>query len=511
MAKKDKKSLAQGKDSSSGEIAKKFKQRPLLYIGSVVILVLIIITFIGGDFLSGGGFGGQGGDLVFGHYDKIPITWIPGNMFNVFYDRVKFSYQSQGIDVNNQWIEYYIFREAFDSLVVHTAVLQILKKSKYTVPEKKVDREVAQMPQFQANGRFSSTLYRQMPESQRLNIWRQQQEDLAKQMFFEDLFGLMIPKAEADFIAGMALPMRSFEMVAFNVDDYPESESLIFAQENPRLFSSMHVSRITSSSESEARRVLSSVKDGNITFEEAARSQSQDSYADRGGDIGVRYFFEFEQEIPNSADREKIYSLRRGELSEVISTVNGWAFYRIEDDIIQADFEDEIIMDRVRSYISSFERGRMEDWAIEQARDFITHANEFGFTDAAYMRNMERHNIDPFPVNYGNVDLLKALSIPGPFGQAASDLARNEDFWKTTFTTELNTPCEPLVQGSYVFVFMPIEQINEDEEFAMDSIASRYSSFWLDSETRRMIHLYFLNHDKMKNNFEETYSRIFNQ
>ncbi|MCL2443438.1 MAG: SurA N-terminal domain-containing protein [Treponema sp.] len=512
MAKKDKKALVQGKDSSSSEIAKKFKQRPLLYIGSVVILVLIIITFIGGDFISGGGFGGQGGDWVFGHYDKIPIEWIPGNTFNIFYDNVKFRYQSQGFDVNNnRWIEYYLFKEAYDSLVIHTAVLQMLKKSKYTVPEKKVDREVAQHPRFlDSNGIFSKTLYRQMPESQRLNIWRQRQEELAKQMFFDDLFAIHVPKSEADFFARMALPMRGFEMVAFNVDDYPESESLAFALENPRLFSSMHVSRITGPSESETRRILASIKNGTVTFEEAARNQQHDQYADRGGNIGVRYFFEFEQEIPNSADREKLYSLRRGELSEVISTVNGWAFYRIEGDIVQADFEDEIIMDRVRSYIGSFERGRMEDWAIEQAREFNTVVNEFGFAEAAYIRNMERQNIEPFPVNYGSVDLFKALAIPGAFGQDVSELARNENFWKTAFSTELNTPCEPVVQGSYVYVFFPVEQIEEDE-FSLDSIASNYSDFWLESETWRMIPSYFLKHEKMKDNFEETYSRIFSE
>ena len=57
MAKKEK-NVPTEKDSSSSEIIRKFKASPGLYIGSVVILILVVVTFLGGDLLSGGGFMG---------------------------------------------------------------------------------------------------------------------------------------------------------------------------------------------------------------------------------------------------------------------------------------------------------------------------------------------------------------------------------------------------------------------------------------------------------------------
>ena len=79
---KNKKLPVQDKVSASQEIYKKFKQNPGIYIGSVVILVLVVVTFLGGDFLSGGGFRGNDGDLTFGYYDKAPISHVPGNFFS---------------------------------------------------------------------------------------------------------------------------------------------------------------------------------------------------------------------------------------------------------------------------------------------------------------------------------------------------------------------------------------------------------------------------------------------
>jgi len=508
MAKNDKKAFTPEKPSGSSENAKKFKQSPLLYIGSVVVLVLVVVTFVGGDFLSGG-IGGRGRDWTFGYYNKVPISWVPGNMFNMFYDRVKYNYQAQGIDVNNQWIEQYIMREAFDSSVVHTAILQMLKRSNYEVPEKKVDREVAKMPQFlDNNGRFSTALYSRMSESSRLAIWRQEQEELGKQTYFNDFFMLLIPKAEAAFIAGMASPVRSFDTVSFKVDDYPESEYVSFANENTRLFNSIHLSKITvTSSEREAKGILSSIKEGTITFEDAARNQSQDSFAERGGDMGVRYFYEIDQEITSAEEREKVYNLKRGELSNIIAAANGWTFFRVENEVVKANLGDEAVMERVRWYTMNYERGRMEDWAIGKAREFISHAQETDFLDAAYSRNLERHSVGPISINYGNVELFTALAIPGVSQQDITDMSRNENFWKNAFSTQIGVPCEPLVQGSNVYVFLPTDQ-SEIDEIELGNISSTYSDYWMKLITERTLQLYFTKHAKMDDRFEDTYKYI---
>ncbi|MCL2720389.1 MAG: SurA N-terminal domain-containing protein [Treponema sp.] len=508
MAKKDKKLPAEEKISATEEIYKKFKQRPGLYIGSVVILILVVIAFVGGDFIAGGGLDRRNRDLTFGYYDNVPITLIPGNYFSENLQNMERMFRAQGVDVNDFIISAQIWRRAFEGTVTHTAILEMMRKSNYDVPKNKVDREVARLPFFQEDGRFSRTLYHQYPESTRNSIWRQEYEKLIKLMFFSDYSGLLKSEGEALFIANMSSPLRSFEMVAFKVDNFPESEYLSYAQNNSSLFNSIHMSRITlGSNEREARRVLSSVKDGITTFEDAAKNHSQDMYKENGGDMGRRFFYELDREIINPSDREAIFKLRNGEISDIVMTVDGWAFFRVENETIQANFNDEIVMDRVRTFIRNFERGKMEDWAIEQANEFISDAKENGFDNAARWRNMDRHAFGPLPVNYGGTELFTSLdsfSMTGFSSQELNTLARNENFWKIAFSAPVNTPSHWLVQGNNVIVLFPVEETTADE-LSIENTASMFTSWWLSYISEQLMQQFFINSSKFDDIFWEVY------
>jgi len=514
MAKKEKKVPVKEKDSSSSEIAKKFKQHPGIYIGSVIILVLVVVTFVGGDFLSGGRRYVKKGaaDLIFGYYDKVPISYVPGNTLSQYYERTFYNFRAQGYDPNDPFVNYYVWKQAYEGAVTNIAILHMLKKSGYAVSEEAVNKKVLQLPQFQDNGRFSIVLYNRMPDSARLNLWRQQQEEIEMNMFFDDFFSLLVPESEAKFIANMSSPERSFDFTIFSVDDYPESEYLSYARENSGLFNSIQLSKITiSSSEREAKKILASINDGTITFEDAAKAQSKDSYAERGGDMGIRYCYEIDDEIPNIEDREMVYNLGRGELSGVIAVNNGWVFFRAENELTQADFEDSSVMDKVRSYVKNYQRGRMEDWAIRQANEFISDSKESGYANAVRGRNLNVNSFGPVPINYGGIDLFTALESFTAAGLSEQDLeglSKNENFWKTTFSTPLNTPSEPLVQGSKVYVFYPTEEI-EAEESSKENIASSYSTQFLQYIANQSLQRYFTTNGKMKSNFDETYSSIF--
>jgi len=514
MTKKDKNSADLEKESLMAGVGRKFRQSPGLYIGSVTILVLVVVTFVGGDLLSGGRFGGGGGgDLTFGYYDKAPISWVPGNTFSQTVDSYLNYYRSQGMDTSDFRFDSQIWRQAYEMTVVQTAVLQIMKRSNYFIPDSTVDRNVLQLPQFQDNGRFSHALYRQMSDSNRSSLWRQTQDRLKTNAYFTDLFNTVISPSEADFIAGMASNTRNFDMVAFNVDDYPAEAYLSFARENAELFNSIHLSRISINSEREAKKILDSIIDGTILFEDAARAQSQDNYADRGGDMGIRCNYELEYEIPDEADRKAIFSLEKGALSGIINNEGEWSFYRVEEEFTEADFEDDAVMDNVGSYVRNFRRGLMEDWAIAQAEAFVEEAKTYGFDNAARQRFLQKQSFGPLPINYGGLDIfasLESFSIEGLTSQELSSIARNESFWRTAFSSGLNIPTEPLVQGDNVLVFLPIEQSNADEE-SIENISSMYSSYWLNEKTEQSLNLYFLNHAKMKDNFWDVYYRVFMQ
>ena len=507
MAFKEKKAAGKEKNSAGSDLVRRFKANPFVFIGTVIILIIVVIAFVLVPAIVPEYGGGGGADLSFGSYDKIPITYVPGNYFARYYSMVA-QYRQSTMDPNNyQFASYQIWREAFEAAVAHTAILRETKKSGYTVPAEIVDQEVAQLSQFQENGRFSAALYQRLSSNERLTLWRQVQDDLAKERFRSDLTGLSRSSAEGTFIGKMASPQRSFDMVSFSVDAYPDSELAIYAAEHPDLFRAIHLSKITiNASEREARQILNSIQNGTTTFEDAARTHSQDSYAERGGDLGIKLAHELNQEITEEADREKIIALDKGAYSDVIKLASGWAFFRVEDAARPADISDAAALEKVRSYVQSFERGRMEDWAVARARDFIGMANNAGFAGALNSRGLEKRSFGPVPVNYGTIDLFTGLgsfSVP----ELASS-ASNENFWKTAFSTPVNTLSEPLVQGGNVLVLLPTAE-TEAEESSVAGIASTYSDYWLSYISGQSIGTYFLNSDKMDDRFLVTYLRYF--
>jgi hypothetical protein len=157
----------------------------------------------------------------------------------------------------------------------------------------------------------------------------------------------------------------------------------------------------------------------------------------------------------------------------------------------------------------------MEDWAIAQARDFIADAQTSGFDNAVIWRSLEKRSFGPLPINYGGVELFTALTffpISGFSEQDMQSMSRNENFWRIAFSTALQTPSEPLVQGSNVLVLIPLDQTTAEED-AIERIALMYSSYWANYVSQQTIQYYFLTgvKDKMEDNFWDVYFRsIYN-
>jgi hypothetical protein len=505
MASKGKKTQAE--NSSEGEFIRRFKANPFIFIGTIFILIIVIIAFVLTPAIGPNSELGRQEDLNFGAYNKEPINYVPGGYFAQVQWNLE-QYQRSSINEGNyQMMTYQIWRSAFEETVIHTGILQEMAAADYTAPVKEVDREVAQLPRFQENGRFSSTLYQSMDDNSRLSLWRQVEESLIEEHYRSDMTGLLKPAGEAAFISQMASPMRTFDMVFFPTGAYPDSEVRAYGEENSGLFRNTHFSKITiNSSEREAQKVLNSIKEGTTTFEEAATTQSQDIYAEKGGDMGIKLFHELSAEAPNEEDREKLLALEKGEYSGIIKLDSGWAFFRAEDTAAPMDFDDPGALEKIRSYIQDFERGRMEDWAIAQAEEFIAHARERGFEGALIERSLEKRHFGPLSINYGEVELfntVSALSI-GELAGAATD----ENFWKTAFSSPINTPSAPLVLGSHVLVLLPLEESSADETVSQN-IESLLSSYWLSSNAEQTMRSFFLNNEKFEDRFFDTFLKYF--
>jgi hypothetical protein len=493
-------------EETDSELLRRFKSHPFLFIGTFFVLIIIIVAFVLVPAIVPE-YGRRGDiDLTFGYYDKVPITYVPGNYFAQYYEMVR-NYRQNSETENRGYMDYRIWREAYEGAAIHTAVLREMENAGYTAPKNKVNREVAKLPQFWENGKFSQALYNRLDKNTQLAQWRQVQEEIAERHFRSDLNGLLKPAAEAEFIGKMEAVQRSFKMTVFDVDAYPQEEYEAYAREHADLFRSVQLSMITlGSSEREAQKVLDSIKNGETTFEDAARAYSRDMYADRGGDMGMKMFHELSIDIPEEETRDIVIALARGDYSNVIKTDAGWFFFRCEEAAQKADLSDLLTMEKVKSYMRNFERGRMENWAIEKADSFIALANEHGFDEAVSLQGLQSSSFGPVPINYGNVELFTTLQYQSTPELAGA--AENENFWKAAFSTPVGKPSQWIVQGSNVLVLLPVEETEADASM-QETIASNYSAYWLDYMLGQSMQQFFMNSPKMEDKFMDVYFRYF--
>jgi hypothetical protein len=487
------------------EITRRAQSNPLVFIGTVFVLVIVVVAFVFLPALVPEASGGA--DLIFGYYDKIPVQYVPGNYFAQVQENMT-QYMRSALDESNfQYVSYQIWRSAFEETVLHIAILREMKKAGYAAPVEVVDREVAQLPQFQENGRFSVARYRQLDNRARISLWREMRDALAEERYKGDMTGLRVASGEAAFVAAMASPQRSFDLAAFPLSSYPDEEITGYVSANPGLFMITHLSKITvTSGEGDARQIFDAVREGTQTFEDAARTHSQDSYAEKGGDMGLKMVYELTSEIPDTAEREAVAALKGGEYSSLVKVPSGWAFFRSEVSPYPADTGDPSLLTKVRYYMNDFERGRIEDWLIQRAEEFNALAKETDFTGAALTKGLETQSFGPLPLNYGGNDLFTALSsfsVPALASAGSNDL-----FWQTAFSTPVKTPSAPLVVSDNVLVLYPREE-SPAEDATREMIESAYSSYWVSYSTERSLRSAFLGSAKLRDNFIETFLRIY--
>ncbi|GHV67737.1 hypothetical protein AGMMS49928_05450 [Spirochaetia bacterium] len=492
MAVKEKNTVT---SSFQEEFVRRFKTKPLLFVGTILVLVLVIVSFVVVPAMVPNAGGSV--DLVFGSYNKTPIELVPGNYF-----------AQANADLNEQYrqfLEYIqpveLMHEAFNATVVHIGVLDEMKKAGYTAPAALVDRRIAERPDWLA-------AYRRSDNVAKLAQWKQVQEGIAEGNYHLDMTGRVSSK-EAAFIGAMAARERTFAMASLPLDAYPDTEAASYAAENPQLFRTIRLSRITpGASDKEAEQILGTIRGEVTTFEEAAQTYSRDQYSGQGGDMGSKMAWELFSEIPEEADREKIFALPQGELSGIIAVPEGWAFFRVDEAAAPANTDNAETMRKIRSYIMDVARGRVEDWLIKDAELLAEEIRASGLDDALAARGTEKKNFGPVPVNYGNTELFTSLSSFGI--NELSWGASSENFWQTAFSTPLQSPSRPMVLGSNVVILYPLEETNDTgPETSAARAESNYSSYVLAGIVNQNIRTYFITSKKLENHFAETYYKYF--
>ena len=238
-------------------------------------------------------------------------------------------------------------------------------------------------------------------------------------------------------------------MVAYKKADYPEAEKMKYAENNKAKFINYDMLIITVDEKSLAEKVAKRIGKEEITFEDAVAEYSENNYSNTEGKLSSTYQYQLENILNDKADLAKLTDLAVGAVSPVIQTTSGYSIFKANAAPVQPDFENEEMKSRVSNYLTSYESGLIEDYYIAQANMFKSEAKASSFDDACAKLGVEKTEIAPFPLNFGNTSVTGTVdtSVTGLRGADT-----NENFLKEAFSLKLNDYSEPLVMSDYVIV-----------------------------------------------------------
>jgi len=507
----------EGKETPKGEPKPKNKKgirNPLLYAGTILLLVIVIVAFV---FIPSMGSSSAGSIPDFGSWNGKPIQYRPDSYFADQVSQINEYLRQQGLPEENfQMYAYQVWRIAFQSTAIRTALIDTVARSGFRVTEKGLDEAMTQLAQFQDNGKFSLEKYNQTPKATLLSLRNSTRDDLYVRRYYEDLYSVAPSTAEIQFVADMAKPQRTIVYTSIPLSDFPDSEVVAWGKSNSDLFRTIGISRITiTSSESDAKKILKQVQDNKLSFEDAAKSHSKDAYADKGGDAGTVIYYTFEEGFSNKADAAKVAALKKDEISDVYKLgENAWAFFKINSEIAEPDFTNPTTINEVRSYIKEKEKGTMESWAMAKATSLITSTKADDFKKIVQNAKLPLKEAGPMFINlntptfyaYGQqIPLLQGMWTNND--PALADAESSESFMTQVFSLPLNTISKPLVVGDYVVVFFVKEEKQAtDDDVAMTKFAYPYfQQQALDTQTRDTI----LKSKKLKDDFNKAFLALY--
>jgi hypothetical protein len=453
--------------------------KTLLWIGSVVVLVLAAITFI---FVPGmvRGLGGGGQAPIFGYYNKKPISQTAEPYFIRMLEQYSDYARQSGQSADQT---YSIYQSAFTSTVIHLAYNRAVEESGYAVPTKKIDR--AMLPYFlDANGVYSPKRFNDTPLASRIAMRKELTDSLIHSRYYDDLFGSSsetidgyqlygrkTASNEDKFIKKMGAVERSFELAAFPLSDYPITEAEKFGRENPDLFKKYNLSVITASTEDAAKKIKTQLDKNEIVFDDAVTELSLRYYSGDDGKLTSSYQYQIKNIVTSDESLDTIIALKTGDLSPVLQTVNGFSIFRIDGEPVSGVFVEPQI---ISNYMTIYERGRIEDYYTNIARDFSVAAARDGFDAACEAFGIGKVDVTPFPLNYGNSELLG--TVPSSSLTELNGAETNTNFIETAFSLRQNEISTPFVLGNNVIVI----KLNEETTKTDDTDDEIFSTFSLE-------------------------------
>ena len=488
----------------TAEREKKIGQHPWLYLFSVILLIVIAVTFVGAPVV-GDAVRGTTGSISFGKYGKEDIEFSQNGYFAQQREILGQQIKPEGDSSSWKWDMYRVWRGAFERTVVHVGILDEVKSNKTHISQEQLNSLIIKHGPYQSNGEFDVEMYQNTPSYKREEFRKDFKENLLKEYYLSDyVLGQKSAEAEKDYTYGLMKNQRSFHLMFFPLDRIPDADLTAYAQQNAKNFKRIGLSKITLSSESDAKKVLKMVQADPESFAETAKAQSTDVFAEGGGAMGTSYSYELKSEF-SDADLDKILALAQGAVSDIIKSGNDYVIYRCTTAATDPDLSSADTIRAIKNYVNRYERGFVEDKAVAAAETFIKDAQAEGIYGAASKAGISVYTTEPFCINYGAVNYFAQVRVQ----QGELDLKPamySKDFFIQAFSIKGEEYSKPVILNNGVIVLQLIEESSPDD---IDQAVALYGQQIDGQIAETDIVNYFLTSDKLKDNFHQTFSKYF--
>ena len=495
-------------ENKENVVEKKRSRHPVIYALSVVILVVIVVTFVGTPAARSRLRGGGAGRLEFGTYKGQPVEYYAGNYFA---ERVNLINEQLGrsADQDLEAKAYQVWRGAFDQTVAHVAFLSEAQTAGAWVSEDRVDQALIESGPWTFGGVFNEERYRSASNPEKYSYRKLFREQLFAEQVQRDVFlDPRYSQQELDFFKAMTVGQRQFSFVRFLFSDYPLEELKAYGEKNRDRFRRIKLSQIlVKASETEAREIRRKLEDRSASFEELARAHSKDAFAEKGGDAGWRYFYDLESEFEVKEALEGVMSLAEGALSQVLKSRFGWVIYRCDSPTLRPDLNDSETLKVVRDYINRYEKGLVEDFFLKKAEAFRQRTRDIGFVGAALSQNLKTFKTEYFPLNYQGFYFLAPVRAIGEEANLSS-AAGNQDFFLKAFRLAPGDVSEPVLLDEQVVV-LKLDDVRTAPDEQLD-LTKEYYSYFAQQTLQADIQSVLLKPEYIQDNFNQTfYTYVF--
>ena len=483
--------------------------KTFLSVGSVIILVLAAISFIVIPAMLPGS---QRQLPPVGSYRGTKIEYTTGSYFaNAvdYYDREEREQLKKQNKSSNGGFSFNTFNQAFRDAVLMAAFTDEVKRSGYVAPASLVERSMLMLRYFQnENGEYSAKIYRDTPDSRKIEIQNETEKQLIFNRYSEDIAGIKVSDAEVQFVLNMNYPSRSFDAAFFSTSDYPKEEAAAFGKNHAELFKKYDLSVITAATEAEAKKVANRLQHNELVFSDAVSEYSTKQYSDENGVLNGRYHYQLKNIIKAEDKFKEITELAPGSISGAVETTTGWSVFTCTGASENTDFSDQSVVDTVYNYMTVYEAGTIEEYFINIAKDFSAQAAVKDFYEAAEAFNAQTATVPAFPINYGNTQLLNSIQfrlVPQLTGAQS-----NEKFLTTAFSLSEKEISEPLVVERNIVVLRLKNVETEDTEAdVMRMFYSQYYNNYAAQSNARAVQSFFMASPHLKNNMLNVFFKYF--